>query len=333
MPKLLKVVGYMMLTLLLMLGGMAGYILFFLPNTGQAPKLNIEITEERVERGRYLANNVAVCMDCHSTRNWNYFSGPPQQGTLGAGGETFDRNRGFPGVFYALNITPYKLHNWTDGEIYRAITTGVSKDGSAIFPVMPYKYHGQLDPEDVYCIIAYLRTLAPIPLENKISKPDFPANLLMNLRPQKAQPLPKPSLTDSVNYGRYLVTAAGCAECHSPVNKQAKVIAGKEFRGGRAFIMPGGIVRSANLTPDESTGLGRWSAAQFVSRFKAYSDTSYHPQPLAPDDFNSPMPWTMYAHMTEADLRCMFHYLRSLPPVSNAVQKFSPHKALAKSLP
>lgn len=47
----------------------------------------------------------------------------------GAGGEIFDQNMGFPGKFISPNITPYALREWTDGEIFRAITSGVNKDG------------------------------------------------------------------------------------------------------------------------------------------------------------------------------------------------------------
>lgn len=82
-----------------------------------------------IARGKYLANHVAVCMDCHSTRKWNKYSGPMDENAQGAGGEIFDQNMGFPGKFISPNITPYALREWTDGEIFRAITSGVNKDG------------------------------------------------------------------------------------------------------------------------------------------------------------------------------------------------------------
>ena len=142
------------------------FVKFGLPNVGAAPDITIELTPERIQRGEYLANHVTVCMDCHSTRDWSLYSGPIVSGTLGKGGEYFGPEMGFPGKFYSRNITPAKLVDWTDGEIFRAITTGVSKDGKALFPVMPYLYYGKMDKEDVYAIIAYIRTIPSVDIES-----------------------------------------------------------------------------------------------------------------------------------------------------------------------
>lgn len=164
--------------------GMFVYLNFILPDVDEAPYLEVAVTPERVERGKYLANNVAVCMDCHSARDWERFSGPLMEGSLGLGGEAFGPEMGFPGRFYARNLTPTNLSEWTDGEIFRAITSGVNKHGKALFPVMPYGSYGKMDKEDVYDIIAYLRTLSP--LEDKVaeSKADFPMSLIVNLHSQ-----------------------------------------------------------------------------------------------------------------------------------------------------
>jgi hypothetical protein len=162
MKKLLKWLGVTVAVFVVIILSGVAYLKFMLPNVGKAPDLKIERTPERVERGRYLANSVTVCMDCHSRRDWSQWSGPLIPGTEGGGGEPFDRKMGFPGDFYSRNITPYGLKDWTDGEIYRAITTGVSRDNEPLFPVMPYHYYGQLDNEDIYSIIAYVRTLHPV---------------------------------------------------------------------------------------------------------------------------------------------------------------------------
>ena len=66
--------------------GIASYVKFVLPNADPAPDLKVEITPERVERGKYLANHVLICMDCHSTRNYNELTAPLVPGTLGKGG-------------------------------------------------------------------------------------------------------------------------------------------------------------------------------------------------------------------------------------------------------
>ena len=109
------------------------------PRVGPAPSLAIEATPERVARGAYLANHVTVCIDCHSVRDWSRFSGPIVAGTEGRGGEVFDRRFRMPGTFYARNITPARLADWTDGELVRLVTTGLTKDDEPIFPVMPYR--------------------------------------------------------------------------------------------------------------------------------------------------------------------------------------------------
>ena len=87
------------------------------------------------------------------------YAGPIIEGTFGGGGEKFGKEAGFPGTLYSKNITPYALHNWTDGEIFRATTSGETKDGKALFPLMGYPAYGKMDREDVYSIIAYVRTL------------------------------------------------------------------------------------------------------------------------------------------------------------------------------
>ena len=81
------------------------------------------------------------------------------------------------------NLTPYHLGNWTDGEIFRAITTGVSRDGHALFPVMPYTSYAKMDPADIKDIIAYLRTLKPIHNAIPAAESDFPMNFIINTMP------------------------------------------------------------------------------------------------------------------------------------------------------
>ena len=89
-------------------------------------------------------------------------------------GDLFDQKYGFPGTYYAKNITPTGLSRYTDGELFRVITTGVNKEGKAIFPVMPFRYYGQMDEEDIKSIIAYIRTLKPIKNDVPKSSSDFP---------------------------------------------------------------------------------------------------------------------------------------------------------------
>jgi len=328
MRKLLKGLGILLGIVIIIVFGGLGYLRFTLPDVGEAPDLKIEVTQERVERGRYLANSVTVCMDCHSKRDWSQWAGPMVPGTDGGGGEPFDRKMGFPGDFYSRNITPYGLKDWTDGEIYRAITAGVSKDGEPLFPVMPYHYYGQLDQEDIYSIIAYVRTLPSVKNDVPEHDPDFPFSLIMRTIPHKGVPTPKPDPSDSVAYGGYLVKAAGCVECHSKFDEKQQLIAGTEFGGGRQFPMPGGILTTPNITPD-ATGLGYWSREKFIQAFKQYQDSAYQSPKLAMTDYNTLMPWVMYSNMTESDLSSIYQYLRTVKPISNEVIRFAPHKSVA----
>src|SRR5690606_12990955 len=105
------------------------YLKFRLPNVAKTPERGVEQTHERIQRDQYLAMHVAACMDCHSSRDWSRYSGPLTAGTLGKGGEYFGPEMGFPGKFYSKNLTPAHLGEWTDGEIFRAITSGVDKNG------------------------------------------------------------------------------------------------------------------------------------------------------------------------------------------------------------
>jgi|SRR6185437_1868008 len=99
---------------------LAIYVCVALPANKPIQALTIVKTEARVERGKYLATHVAVCVDCHSTRDWRAFSGPVVAGTWGMGGEIMDHSKGFPGEIHTPNITPFALKYWTDGELLRA---------------------------------------------------------------------------------------------------------------------------------------------------------------------------------------------------------------------
>jgi mono/diheme cytochrome c family protein len=304
--------------------GVILYFRFALPNVS-LKEISVQLTPERIERGKYLANHVMVCMDCHSTRDWDKFSGPIVPGTLGKGGEVFDQKMGFPGSFSSANITPFNLGDWTDAEIYRAITSGVKKNGKAMFPIMPYHYYGTLDTEDIYDVIAYIRTIPSIESTPTESSPDFPMSIIVNTFPKEASPAPKPPVSDTVAYGEYLVRASGCVECHTPA-EHGQILKKLAFSGGREFRFPGGLLSSPNITPDKETGIGNWTREAFVQRFKAFDPLVNEPQPIGKGAMQSIMPWTMYAGMDSSDLEAMYAYLTTLEPVKNAVVKYRPYE-------
>lgn len=320
MKKILKISLVVLGIVLILFGGLLTYIKLMLPSVGDASDMKIETTNVRIERGKYLANHIMVCMDCHSKRDWSLFSGPMVQGTLGYGGEVFDQKLGFPGKYVANNITPAHLGSWTDGEIFRAITTGVSKDGRALFPIMPYPNFGLLAEDDVKSVIAYIRTLTPIENKTEASSSDFPMNFIINTMPQKLKPGKIPAQDDIVNYGKYLVTAAGCNDCHTKQEKGK--FTGEPFAGGFEFkLLDGSIVTSSNITPHPS-GLGGWTEKQFIDSFKMYADTNYISPKVSFGEFQTVMPWTMYSGMKEQDLAAIYQYLRTLTPKGNTIIRF-----------
>lgn len=319
MKRILKWFFVLLAIIIIAIAGLLSYVKFGLPNLKSAEDLKIEYTPERIQRGEYLANHVTLCVDCHTRRDYSRFAGPVNRAELGAGGELFGRQMNFPGNFYSANITPYYLKDWTDGELFRTITTGMTRDGRALFALMPYHSYGQLDREDIYSVIAYIRTLKPIESTVPPSEADFPMNFIINTMPREASFTTRPPEEDLINYGKYVFTAAACNDCHTrTVNGEP--VPGMHLAGGFEFPMPNKtIVRSANITPDMETGIGKWTEAEFIQRFKKYSDSTFTPQPVAEGEFQTVMPWLFFTGMKETDLRALYAYLKTIPPVQNKV--------------
>jgi hypothetical protein len=295
-----------------------------LPRDIPIPDITLSTDAATIERGRYLANHVAVCMDCHSTRNWDYYAGPIVEGTLGKGGEVFDQSTGLPGVIISKNITPHALSDWSDGELYRAITGGLQKDGDALFPLMPYDAYRTMAQDDVLAIMAYVRSLAPIANDTPDHQLDFPLNLIVNAIPLAAEPLlvnrQDTSLAGQVEYGGYLAQMAGCTWCHSPVNATQQAIPEQSLAGGHEFVLPNGkVVRATNISSDPEFGIGSWTEAQFIARFRQYQGEAGRRIPLGEDRNNTLMSWTLFAGMTDGDLGAIYQYLMASEGRGNGV--------------
>lgn len=324
MKKILKIILLVFLVVVVGITGLLTYVKAALPDVGSAPDIKIDATPDMLARGEYLATRVAGCVECHAQRDFTKFAGPVDTKTLGQGGELFGSKFGFPGEYYSKNITPFGIGKWTDGEVYRAITSGVSKDGTALFPIMPYPHYAKMSKEDIYSIIAYIRTLKPIAYVAPTSTSAFPMNFIINTLPKPADLQPIPPQDDLIKYGEYMTNAALCKDCHT---QQVKGEYKMEMYMAGGFEFPmhtGGIVRSANITPDKKTGIGNWTEEQFVQRFKLYSDSTYEPAPVNPGEFNTQMPWGYYTKMKEEDLKAIFAYLQSIKPIENSVVKFKP---------
>lgn len=321
MKKFLKILGIIFGVLIILMFIGYAYITTKYPDVGPAPDMKIVSTPEMVERGKYLANTFAACMDCHSDRDFGKFTGPPVPGTDGKGGMDFGESAGFVPAKNITSDVETGLGSWTDGEVFRAITMGVDKDGNPLGPMMPYMYYRLLDENDIKAIIAYIRTLPPI--KNNVPEHDFnfPVNLIFRTLPSapdfKKLPDPKNTVATGEYYG------GACVACHAPMDK-GEFIADKFLAGGVEFPLPGGgIVRSANITPDKETGIGNWTKEQFIQRFKSYLNPETH-VPVKPGEFNTVMPWVNLAQATDADLGAIYDYLMTQKPIKNKVEKFTP---------
>jgi hypothetical protein len=319
MKKITKWVAYVAISLILVVIITSSYVILALPNVGKPEDIKIALTPQRIARGAYLANHVDMCMDCHSERDWSKPIGPITADKLGAGGDIFDAGDGYPGTVQVPNITPYKLKSWTDGEIMRAITEGVRKDGSAIFPLMPWPGFAKMSREDLYSIIAYLRSIKPIATPPyQPQKLDFPLNILVHTMPEKAGPFGQiPSPADTVKYGAYITNAAACEACHSQ-HINGAIPPELEFAGGVAFKIGTKTFLSANITPDKNTGIGNWTSSEFVQFFKSHTDSARAANPTA-KIAASAMPVYDYSGMTETDLKAIYAYLKKVKPVHNKV--------------
>ncbi len=120
-----------------------------------APKTDI------VKYGEYLAGPVGHCMDCHTT----YVMGQIDLAQLGRGGNVYARPIIYDWAAVSANITSHPtagLGSWTDAEIKRAITEGISRDGRTLLPFMPYWLYKKMEPSDLDAVVAYLRTIPPL---------------------------------------------------------------------------------------------------------------------------------------------------------------------------
>ncbi|HEY0707740.1 MAG TPA: cytochrome C, partial [Polyangia bacterium] len=319
MVRILAILG---LIFTVVIGGAAVFVVRFKPAQRPPSTDVVERTPARIERGRYLVNNVLGCFDCHADRDLTRYGGP-LKGPLGAGGECFGEREKFPGTLCMPNITPHPtsgIGNWTDGEIKRAIREGIGRDGQALFPIMPYTEYKALSEEDTNAAVAYLRTIESVDKVVPRAHIEFPVKYFIKLAPKPLDgPVADPPAGDRLALGKYLARVSGCISCHTPVDKRHLPIAGQELSGGQEFTGPFGTLRSANLTP-HATGLGDRTEAAFVGLFKAFAGPP-ESLPAVTPDANTVMPWTSRAQLTEADLGAIYAYLRSVPAIERAVEK------------
>lgn len=255
------------------------------------------------ERGAYLVQGPAGCGNCHTPLGPE---GPVW--SMDLGGRLVEDSPAF--TAYAPNITPGgPIADWSDAELARAIREGIRPDGSVIGPPMPFSMYRGLSDEDLGAIVAYLRT---VPAVDNI----VPASTYNIPLPPAYGPLvgsvSAPPRAVTAEYGAYLAgPVAHCLECHTPMGPQGPKIATDLGRGGLEFHGPWGVSVAANLTshPD---GLAGYSDAEIL----AMITEGQRPDgsPMLP-----PMPYGYFARMTPEDAAALVLYLRTLPPLPDAM--------------
>lgn len=278
------------------------------------PEIAASTDSAVVARGEYLLGAVADCAACHGD--------PARRDSLMAGAHV-PLSGGFhweipPGKFYARNITPDSatgIGALSDAAIARALRHGVGHDGRALLPFMEMQ---GLSDEDLVAVISYLRRQEPVrhlvpaheyTLLGKVVR----ATLLANpVGPSGTPPKVSPRGA-TVENGRYLADAVAlCWACHTQRDMVSGKLVGPRYGGATGFTEasdPAHVWAPPNLTKDPGTGvLGRMNEEQFVARFRAGRLIA-----------GSPMPWEHFSRMTDDDLRAIYRFLETLPPVKNDV--------------
>lgn len=276
-----------------------------------------ERTPQRLERGRYIATALSGCIYCHTPHDWNASGTPYLPGREGAG-EVLPY-ADLPGRIVAPNLTPDPetgAGRWTDDQLARAIREGVGHDGRALFPIMPYTQYRRMSDEDLASVAVYFRSLPPV--RNDLPKTEiiFPVKYLIRGVPEPVtSSVPElPGTSSALDRGAYLVSMAGCSDCHTPQDK-GQELPGMAFAGGFPFPGPWGNVVSANITPDAS-GIPYYDEALFR---EVMHTGSVEARPLS-----SVMPVNVYKHLSDDDLKAMFTFLRTLKPVQHRVDNSEP---------
>jgi mono/diheme cytochrome c family protein len=286
------------------LGVAAASVVYFL-RPGVLPHNNnttqLSASTQQINKGEYLAR-AGDCVACHTAPN----------GTAFAGG------RAMPTPFGALfvpNITPDDetgIGQWTSDEFYRMMHTGVSRDGSLLYPAMPYPQYTQVTRNDSDAIYAYLMSIPPVKQKNREHELRFPYNnrdLLIGWRTlyfKEGEYQPNHKQSMEWNRGAYLVKGLGhCAMCHTAVNALGGSSESKAFEGG---MIPNQNWYAPSLTSNREAGLGDWKIQEIADLLQAgvsHRGTVYGP--MAEVVFNS------LQYLSDDDAKAMAVYLKALP--------------------
>ena len=254
----------------------------------------------QIERGRYLAV-LSDCASCHTV---------PGSNQPFAGGRAIETPFG---NIVAPNITPDPetgIGSWSDDAFDAAIRKGLRRNGSRLYPAMPYTAYTKMSRDDVLAIRAYLNTVTPVRNAVVANTLPFPFNIRASMRVWNALYFNpgdyKPDTQKSAewNRGAFLVDGPGhCGACHTP----------KTFLGGDKAdqYLRGGFLQgwsAPDITGDARVGVGAWSVEELLAYLKSgHNRVSAATGPMAEVVALST------AHMTDPDLKAIATYLKSLP--------------------
>jgi mono/diheme cytochrome c family protein len=257
-----------------------------------------------VKRGEYLAR-AADCLACHTAPGGQDY----------AGGLAIE----LPfGTLYSTNITADKdtgIGSYSDQDFLNAVQRGIRKDGTRLYPAMPYPSYTYMTDADALAIKAYLFSLPAIHAADRADTLTFPYNQRWAMIPWSfvfnadARFAPNTSQTAQWNRGAYLAEAlAHCGECHTPRNLAFALNNHKKFAGALTAGW-----RAYNITPDKDTGIGAWSdddIASYLAEGHARGrGTASGPMGEAVD--------ASFSHMTPEDIHALVTFLRSVPPIAS----------------
>lgn len=309
MKKTLRVIGRLLLGVVLLLLLFAAFIAFSSPPTYtdvEAPALTVDRSPEAVGRGQKLVDG--NCRGCHRSTDGTQLTGRLFE-DRGANNEF--------GTIHTANITKDRsagIGDYTDGELYRLLRTGIKRNNERAIAVMPA--WPLASEQDIHDIISFLRSdhpwVAPSSQIRPLYQPTFLSKALHRfvLKPipyQASYPV-KPSLSDSVAYGAYQINNVNlCYYCHSGDIKGANALEPKAspnyLAGGFVFLHLDYDLPAPGLIPTSDNNVGKWTIEQFVDAVK------YGQRPNLPA-FKEPMhPFNL---LDTAEVRAIHHYLSSL---------------------
>ncbi|WP_415772498.1 c-type cytochrome [Pseudomonas sp. LB3P38] len=285
-----------------------------------------EIDQDLIKQGEYLAR-AGDCVACHTAKDGKPFAGGlPMETPIG--------------TIYSTNITPDKtgLGDYGFEDFDKAVRHGVVKNGSTLYPAMPYPSYASVNETDMKALYAYfMHGVAPVAQENQASDIPWPLSMRWPLAgwrwifaPAVADYKAAPDEDAVVSRGAYLVEGLGhCGACHTPraLTMQEKALnagEGSAFLSGSAPL-EGWIAKS--LRGDHKDGLGSWSEEQLVQFLKTgRSDRS------AVFGGMSDVVTHSMQYMTDNDLTAIARYLKSLPANDPDDQPHQYDKQIAQAL-